>query len=817
MAARRPLAADRLLALVAALSAITGGAPAFAQEDPFALPKGLTAQSVVIDEGPGLSEIAIDGEVRKRLVLLAWQGESLTIDADAARAAGLPVDDAAQGMVPLQRLPLAKWSFDKFTQRLEIQLLRKSDRNNFIDLHEASETRGESSPLLAFRLGYDLTATLAGGRRSAGGLLDAGLVRGGVALSSTMQFNTAPAAGEGRLTRLDTQLRVQFAKAGITATAGDFIAAGGQSQRALRLGGVQIGSDYSLRPDLITIPLPSFVGQVAVPTGVDLIANDRRYKVGEIEPGEFTVRNVPAALGRGEVAVVTRDSLGREVVQAARFYVSRNLLARNLSEFAVNAGFVRRRYGAGGGQYGPPAASIFYRRGLSSQLTAETTAEWTAGLLNMGARGDLALAGIALATVEARYSRDSRAGTSGTLLNLGLESTGRTLSGRIGATFPSAGYRDVAARLGDPLPPRQYVAQLGFDLSNFTKLQVSATRQERRFDPRYPRFEPRVDLVNASFRTRLNRRMDLFTSLGYRAGTERAVTGYAGLSLQLGNGTSSQMSATIGTRSPFSASTSMIRHDIEGQPLGYSFERSFGAASRTGATVAYRAGFGRIEGQAEHTGGRFAARLGARGTLIAAGGAMFARNRSGGTYALVRTGRVGGVAITREDRPAGKTGKGGVLLVEDIPPQVPINFDVEADKLPHDALARDVKKRVVIANGSIGLVALDVIRFLPRQVRLVDGGGAPIPAGTPLRAVPSEEPGVVGFDGMAEINAGAGDTRLIVGSPANRCVVELGAIDLERLPEAPLLCEKRTVAEADPTSAKIQPRVARRTRLSSRQ
>ena len=62
------LAAERFLALCAALGAAFGGHPAIAQEDPFALPKGLTAQSVASSDGPGLSEIEIDGEVRSRLV-----------------------------------------------------------------------------------------------------------------------------------------------------------------------------------------------------------------------------------------------------------------------------------------------------------------------------------------------------------------------------------------------------------------------------------------------------------------------------------------------------------------------------------------------------------------------------------------------------------------------------------------------------------------------------------------------------------------------------------------------------------------------------
>ena len=111
MSRPRRLAAERLLAL-AALVAALGGQAAHAQSDPFALPKGLTAQSVAASEGPGLSEIAIDGEVRARLVNLAWRDGVLTIDADAARAAGLPIPDSGGAMIPLASLKLARWRFD---------------------------------------------------------------------------------------------------------------------------------------------------------------------------------------------------------------------------------------------------------------------------------------------------------------------------------------------------------------------------------------------------------------------------------------------------------------------------------------------------------------------------------------------------------------------------------------------------------------------------------------------------------------------------------------------------------------------------------
>lgn len=772
---RRPRpAAERLLALAALGAALAGGHPAHAQSDPFALPKGTTAQSVAQADGPGLSEIAVDGETRTRLVELTWRGGALAIDADGARAAGLPVPDSSRGMVSLASLEIAKWRFDSVHQRLEIQLFRKSDAGNLIELSAPPRMDGNSAPLTALRVDYDLTATYARGRTGAAGLVEAALVRGNAAISGGFQVSSGGSAGSSPVLRLDSQVQILFPQHRLTATAGDFISAGGQSQRALRMGGLQIASDYSLRPDLVTSPLPSFTGQVAVPTGIDLINGDQRYKLGEVQPGEFTVRNVPVSAGRGEVSIIVRDALGREVIQNARFYVSRNLLARNLSEFAVNAGFVRRRFGVRSHDYGPLAASAYFRRGLSSRLTVEGTAEWTSGLANVGARGDVVLGGLALATLEARYSRDWARGDSGTLLNVGLESSGRLISGRIGAIMPSSGYRDAASRLGDPLPARQYTAQLGFDLGRKAQLQLSATRQQRRFDPRYPRLERESDLANVSFRTSLMRNIDLFTSVGYRRGETRAFTGFAGLSMQLGGGRNFQATLNGGSKSPTIAATSFARRDGEGQPLGYAFDRVFGAGSRTSGSLAWRSEFGRLEAQAERVRSALGARLNARGSILAAGGAVFARNQTGGSYALVRTGNVDGITIMRENRPAGVTARKGLLLVENIPAQVPITFDVDADKLPADALARDTRKRIVVPRRAVGLVMLDVVRFVPRPIRIAGPDGEPLAAGTILQALPSGEQLMSGFDGVVDFNAGGSDRQLVVAGPGGPfCVADI--------------------------------------------
>ncbi len=54
---------------------------------------------------------------------------------------------------------------------------------------------------------------------------------------------------------------------------------------SVRLGGIQIARDFSVRPDLITYPLPAFFGQAAVPSTVDLFVNGYRSTQANVQPG----------------------------------------------------------------------------------------------------------------------------------------------------------------------------------------------------------------------------------------------------------------------------------------------------------------------------------------------------------------------------------------------------------------------------------------------------------------------------------------------------------------------------------------------------
>jgi len=809
-------AASALPGLIAAAAA-TFGSPVHAQTDPFALPDGLTVQTVAQDDaGPLLSEIVVDGREGRRMVTLRGRGQAMTIDADEARAAGLPVPDGAHDAVRLADLKLYRWSFDPLRQRLTVALFRKSDGGNLRDLASQTREPSESTPLLAMRIDYDLTASATPHGAAVGGYGEFTVVRGNFAVGTTARIASNPIGASAPLVRLDTRAQVALESRGILVTAGDFISAGSQTQRAVRMGGLQVATNFELRPDLITTPLPAFSGQVAVPTALDIVSADERLSLGKVEPGEFTVRNIPSVPGRGELSVVLRDPLGREVIQTARFYVSRDLLAPHVTGFAVNAGFVRRRYGEVSNDYGPFAATAYLRRGLSPHLTVEGSGEWTPGLTNLGARADFVVANFVKATVEGRISHDSLVG-SGRLVNIAAESIGPKFGVAAGATFPSATYRDVASRLGDAAPSKQLFANAFYRFAADTQAQLSYVRQESRADARLLRPGGRNETFGGNFQAQLSPRLRLFTSAGYRRSDfGNAVSVSAGISLNLGPArhAGAYVSSDAGR---VSGGATYAKDDLNDGDIGYHAAVNASTDSqRVGGGVAWRDRHFRLEGEAEEVDGSFAARANARGTLLIAGGAVYARNQSGGSYALVRTGEVAGVPITRENRLVGVTDSKGRLLVQDIPALANIKIDVDADKLPGEALVHETTHIIRVPRRAVSLVTIDAVRFRPVMRALVGPDGKALPAGLPVRILPSGEITLTGFDGMVEINAGGNDRQLLVGAAANGCVVSFDpraleadfAADPATLP--PLACRPRpTIAEAD-AEPQVAPKHKRR-------
>lgn len=55
----------------------------------------------------------------------------------------------------------------------------------------------------------------------------------------------------------------------------------------MRLGGVQVQTNFALRPDLVTLPIPALFGSAAVPSTRDVYTQNVKTYTGSVPAGPF--------------------------------------------------------------------------------------------------------------------------------------------------------------------------------------------------------------------------------------------------------------------------------------------------------------------------------------------------------------------------------------------------------------------------------------------------------------------------------------------------------------------------------------------------
>lgn len=755
--------ADRVLRGAVSAIAILHSNPALAADDPFALDSSSTGAAPAGQGEAMLVEAVVNGETKARLVELRVEAGGLSIRVADAVYLGLPVRGARNAFVPVADIEGISFSYDAQRVRLEISQLRSATGPNLVDMGRARGVGGEGSPLTALVIDYD--GILRADRRgvSAAALANFRLSRETVSLESGWQLNSRPASGIGHAVRLDSALTLVDEARGLRAVLGDFVSSG-TANRSLRLAGLQLTTDFSTRPDLITYPLPELSGSVSLPSGLDVLVNDRRIAGAPVEAGDFTVRNVPVPVGRNQVGVVVKNALGVEEVRMVQFYTSASMLAPGLSSSHFNLGFVRRRYGIKSNDYGRLAFSVGHRRGLSDRLTAEANVEVARHFYNLGAAGVFTLGD--LGAVKLGVNRSSLtpgdvASRKGTMLTLGLESAGGPVSATIEARHATAGYDDLASANGDLSPFSRISASLNFDLRDYGQVQLSAIRQyreKRRADGSHFK-DDKSNYLGLSYRLSARDGINLFADIAVDPGRKKSLSLLLGISVQFGKRAVGQASAN---RQPQGADYqfSLFRPDVVAGDIGYHLSAGTGYADRASGGVSYRGNWGRVEGRAEHVAGETAGSVGAQGSLVFAEGSLFAANRTGEAFALVRTGETADISILRDNRHVGTSNKAGVLLVTDLPAYVPVKIGLDAQTAPVDSVV--VKDSAVIrtAARSGRLVELPVERFVAGTLQILGFDGRVLAPGTAVTALPSKTELIVGFDGILEFDQARGDTDI---------------------------------------------------------
>ncbi|NRF67827.1 fimbrial biogenesis outer membrane usher protein [Aquincola sp. S2] len=600
-------------------------------------------------------------------------------------------------------------------------------------------------------------------------------------------------------TRLDTTFTVTNEETLTTYRAGDTIAGGLAWTRPIRIGGLQMQRNFAVRPDLVTLPLPSFAGSAAVPSTAEIFVNNTSMFSQDLAPGPYRINNVPVVAGAGVASVVLRDAAGRETVTSQPFYVSPRLLAPGLTDFSVEVGVPRRSFGSAGDSYSrTPVFSASVRRGISPWLTLEGHAEGGAGLVNGGVGASVLLGSKGAASAAVIGSR--RHGESGSQAFVHVEAApwGMPVSASSQRTFGA--YADLAsatARVQPGTPTPTFMPT--FDARPNKKLdRLNLSLPSRWLDGKSSLGMTLVSqqtstghaskTASASWSRPLWGGVSLFAAASATTGARKGVSLFAGLSIPF-----DRMSTTTAVSSGPSGKSASIEMT---QPLGetpgstgWGIRASEGSSRFQAATVSHRLPFARVEANVTRDQGGVRATAQIDGAVATLGDGVLFANRIDDAFAVVDA-ELPGVTVSYENRPMGKTGASGKLLVPALRSHAKNTLSIDIDNLPVDTTV-DALTTVVAPRHRAGVL----VKF-PVQVRtdtavlvLHAPDGAPLPVGAQGR-IEQGEPFVVGYDGRAFVKGLRERNTAIVETAGRSCRASFGfaPVSGEQVLISPVVC-----------------------------
>ena len=693
---------------------------------------------------------------------------------------------SATDVVLLDEIPTLKYEYVERLQRILITVSDSYRIPQTFDLYQNSLAK--ASPAQAgwgTALNYDLLSTTGNVQRQQptwfGGT---SLTLDGRAFSpyGTVEQSALVLSDQYLSTqaiRLDSYYRYSDQSRLISYGAGDVITSGLAWTRPIRIGGAQAQSNFALRPDLVTMPLPTLGGTAAVPSTVDVYVNNIKTFSQDIGAGPFTVSNVPLVTGAGNAELVLRDSAGQETRANLPFYAAASLLAPGLTSWSLEAGLPRLAYGSTTDAYvEAPVASATIRRGVLDWLTLEGHAEGGSRLVN-GSIGAAVRTG-AVGVAEAALAGSTLAGSAGLQSYISYDTNllGFSIHASVQRVFGN--YNDLAsatARLQDITTSSSvyldgFLTFLPYVQSNghipaiystalsFRKIDQISVGGLFHFDKQASwnlSYLHEVDalsnlsnILSVSYSRTLPHDASLFATIFSDFGTNKNAGIIAGLTIPfsaLGAVTSSVSSGQGGTTATVDAVKSL------GPAVGdYGWEvrDSGGATPYRAATLSYRTGYGTLKVGASHDQGNSNAGLEARGSIVGMGGHLFFTDWIDNAFAVVDTGAPG-VVVSSENQPIGKSDAQGMFLLPTLRSYEKNTISIDPSNLPVDSEIPNTRNIVAPADRAGVLVRFNVQSDTTAAlVVFARADGSFVPPGA-VGKLTNGDDFVVGYDGQTFI------------------------------------------------------------------
>jgi outer membrane usher protein len=720
-------------------------------------------KDVPIDGDPGsnadvtlLLEVQINGHSTGKVGEFTMHRGKLVARPAELRDLGFRVSDSLalgpNGLIALSDMPGLTWSLD--LKKLELNVTASDNRLLPTVLQPVARQLASDHRVIesgtGLTLNYDAVGSFAGG--AAGGTGSADLRAfspWGIVSSGWLAYAGATSSGSGTNTaiRLDSAYTFADVNSLRRYSLGDFINGGLAWTRPVHLEGAQIRSDFSMRPDLVTFPLPTISGSTAVPSSVNVLADGNLVASSEVGAGPFEVPQLPVISGAGTISMTVTNALGQQVTLTQPFYASSSLLDPGLQTFAVQTGLVRRNWGTISDDYGKIAGTVVYRRGLTRKFTIEGSAEGTPGTTLAGAGGVAQIGNLGVLNFSASASGGS--GHTGAQFSIGAQRIGRVFSIGGSATIANRDYRDVASMNGDGVQRKLLSAFTSLYFRRYGSLGAAYGGVDQDATPT----PIKLGVVSAEHShvasgnySRQFHHMSIYAS-GFKdfASSSGSSGLQVGLTIPLGRRSSANVSATSDGNVQLQAQRSAA---LIGE-WGYDAYVSAGNSHHEFGQVQYKSPVGLFTAGVDQSSGQTTLRVESQGALSFVDGGLFPSNEIYDSFAIVDTSPMPHVHVYQENRDVGRTDSAGRLLVPDMRSFDLNHINIEPTDIPPDVTINTASREMRPQDRSGVVIKFPINVSHSALLHLVDETGVPMSIGATATLRSSGATVPVGYDGEA--------------------------------------------------------------------
>ncbi len=584
--------------------------------------------------------------------------------------------------------------------------------------------------------------------------------------------------------RLETTFTRDFPNENRTLRLGDSTTRAGMWGRNSYFAGIQFGSNFSLTPGFIRQPLPILSGVSAAPSTIELYVNDVLRQTSSVPTGPFALDNFPVMSGGGEARLVVRDILGRETVITQSFLTSAQLLAKDLNDWNLEGGTLRKDLGNASNHYGYGFLSGTWSHGISSGLTLEGRAELTRRMRSAGLGAVIALPGQFIAKAAVAASDEVTLGRGGHWL-LGLDRQSLRSSVSFEVRGASQHFRQLGLESGIKPYKFQVAANWSASLDNGQTFGVGLASISQ-FD------SARVTTLSGNYSLRIGERNNLnMTASRAIAGATGSAMGLT-FTMPLGNSRllNSSVSHHNGGTDAFA---SYLQNPGPESALGWRLLAGAQADNaRAEAGSYYNGRFGAVTGDVSVTRDQKAVRLGAKGGLVFTDGRLFPTRRVDESFAVVEVAGYGNVGIGIGSNVLARTDANGIALVPRLNPYQNNSIRLDPRELPLNAEIESIEQIAVPAWRSAVKVVFPVRTGRGALIKINFDDGQPAPPGALVGIEGDKQEFYVARRGEAFVTGLKPANRLVLRWENQTCTFDVKlAADLpdEIIRMGPILCK----------------------------